>query len=32
MSNVVAVSIAADGTITVDGSQPVSADTRTPPG
>jgi Rieske Fe-S protein len=27
-----AVSIAADGTITVDGSQPVSADTRTAPG
>jgi Rieske Fe-S protein len=27
-----AVSIAADGTITVDGSQPVSADARTPPG
>jgi len=26
-----AVAIAADGTITVDGSQPVSADTRTPP-
>jgi cytochrome b6-f complex iron-sulfur subunit len=27
-----AVNIAADGTITVDGSQPVSAGTRTPPG